>query len=839
MAEELVETAELLLRDDPSPARFAEALTGRDLEDVVRRALDPDDGRLGVVAWPGQRLHGGLMRGDLIVRGQPGQRRRVSVVGEPHLLDQRQARAAALVTAPSPGHFVRTLEPGIARGQAVFARRIAGPDGLILPDITILRGTGEGETLPAPVGARPIIRQGSRGPAVATAQTQLNTVHQRQQAEGGGIDRCPLAVDGMFGPNTRAATLSFQRFAFPAAPAEWDGIIGPRTWAMLDLHARTDAPPRPPIDPPNIPPIIPIVFRPLDPPRWAPILGGLGRAPIRAQNAVRSLVDGPETYRTMLADLRRANNRRSFVYLLGWDCYDNFPLDPSAPSPCDTSLNRVLSDAVAAGAQVRAMVWFNITGVDKMRAVQEVAGRINALTGSPGNGACILDRRHGGAGRVDPRAIEAVLSALTAAITPLTLIPGIREEAQRLQRDLADQIERAARSMLASHHQKVLLIFDGERLVAYCGGIDFNPNRATTSTNCLPRSTPQAIAPSDPQHDTHCRIVGPAASDLLRTFVDRWLDHPDHGAIDTARGALRGDPVGAVPAPPAPNPGPTDAPHGASCSVVIARTYNPPAGGVIARQRDIATLLLRAIAHAENFIYFEDQYLWNFDTPTGATLALATALNRRLPRLRHVTAVIPANAISAPALFQRAWRLRFIEEVRRGHSREIASRFQVYQPNRGRCTGDGCLGAHTYVHSKCWVFDDELAVIGSANCNRRGYQHDSEVDAFVFDDTAPSRGGPLVALADPSARNTGEALAPMPTFAQHFRMRLWREHLGVSVFDGGDNSAWPTGTTPIGNVIRFRADRPLVINATADGHAFPVIADIAEVARPIFDPTSP
>lgn len=839
MEQEWCMAAELLLADDPTPADFAAALAGGDLDDLVRRALDPDDARIGIVGWPGQRLPHELRAGDMILCGVPGARRRVAVVRDADLLDHRQARRAALVTAPEPGRFVRTLEPGTIAGAPVFARRVAGPDGLLLPDVTIVRPTAPGEALPALPGTRPTLRQGSTGPVVASAQAQINLVHGRLLARGAaGLERCPLTVDGQFGTATRAACVSFQRFAFPNVPAEWDGVIGPKTWAMLDLHARGDAPDVPPIVPPDVPPIVPpnivpVVFRPPNPPRWAPILGGVPGAPLRANNAVRALVDGPETYRTMLADIRRAANPRGFVYLLGWDCYDNFPLDPSAAVPCDTSLNRVLAAIVAAGAQVRAMIWFNITGADKVRAAREVAIRTNALT----DGACILDRRHGGAGRVDPRTIEAVLTAIGAGLSPLTLLPGIGDEVQRLRRDLADQIERAARAMLAAHHQKVLIVFDGERLVAYCGGIDVNPNRATTATNCIPRSTPQAIEPSDPQHDTHCRIVGPAAADLLQTFVDRWLDHPDHVAIDRSKGALRGHPVSAVPSPPILSPTRADAPHGASSTVAIARTYNPPAGGAIPRQRDVATLLLRAVDHAESFIYFEDQYLWNFDTPPGATLALATALNRRLPQLRHVTAVIPANAISAPALFQRAWRLRFIAEVRRGHPPDVAQRFQVYQPNRGRCTDDGCLGAHTYVHSKCWVFDDELAVIGSANCNRRGYQHDSEVDAFIFDDAASPGGGSggLIALA-----GRGEAIAPPSiTFAQRFRMQLWQEHLGVIVPDGADDSAWPRGTAVVGNVTRFKPDRPLVIGPTVDARAFPIIDQVAELARPIFDPSSP
>ena len=37
-----------------------------------------------------------------------------------------------------------------------------------------------------------------------------------------------------------------------------------------------------------------------------------------------------------------------------------------------------------------------------------------------------------------------------------------------------------------------------------------------------------------------------------------------------------------------------------------------------------------------------------------------------------------------------------------------------------------------YVHSKTWVIDDEFAIVGSANCNRRGYTHDSEASVGVY-----------------------------------------------------------------------------------------------------------
>jgi phosphatidylserine/phosphatidylglycerophosphate/cardiolipin synthase-like enzyme len=364
-----------------------------------------------------------------------------------------------------------------------------------------------------------------------------------------------------------------------------------------------------------------------------------------------------------------------------------------------------------------------------------------------------------------------------------------------------------------------MVIFDGERLIGYCGGLDLNPNRTGETTNCIPGSRQESIKASDPQHDTHCRMVGPAAAELLKTFVDRWQDHPEHGDIDTAKSPLRGAPVSSVPAPAVSHPSRDDAPYGGTASVVIARTFNPVLGSSLPKQRDVRTLLQRAIANAQRFIYFEDQYLWDFDSPSGGPLAMATALNQALPRLRHVTAIIPANAISDFWWAQRPWRQKFIAEVRRGHAPDIANRFQVFQRNVPPCGSDGCHGPHTYVHSKCWVFDDELAVIGSANCNRRGYQHDSEIDAFIFDDAVPGAGR---------------------TTAQLFRMALWEEHLGVSVPDGADNSAWPTSILPpVGHVLPFLASLPEYVGPRVDVVAAPIVEIIAEKFRRFADPVSP
>ncbi len=61
--------------------------------------------------------------------------------------------------------------------------------------------------------------------AVRQAQCQLNYAYNAQ-----------LVVDGSFGPNTRSATIYFQRCVGIAQ----DGIIGPNTWSWLNYW--TDRP---------------------------------------------------------------------------------------------------------------------------------------------------------------------------------------------------------------------------------------------------------------------------------------------------------------------------------------------------------------------------------------------------------------------------------------------------------------------------------------------------------------------------------------------------------------------------------------------------------------------
>lgn len=66
---------------------------------------------------------------------------------------------------------------------------------------------------------------GHEGPEVKTVQRIL-------YARGiKGADGKAITVDGSFGANTKAATITLQKQLFPDSTAEWDGIWGAKTWS--------------------------------------------------------------------------------------------------------------------------------------------------------------------------------------------------------------------------------------------------------------------------------------------------------------------------------------------------------------------------------------------------------------------------------------------------------------------------------------------------------------------------------------------------------------------------------------------------------------------------------
>jgi phosphatidylserine/phosphatidylglycerophosphate/cardiolipin synthase-like enzyme len=298
-----------------------------------------------------------------------------------------------------------------------------------------------------------------------------------------------------------------------------------------------------------------------------------------------------------------------------------------------------------------------------------------------------------------------------------------------------------------SHHQKILIVKGTKGLIGFCGGLDIALDRIQKVTSHT----------GSPFHDVHCRIEGDGVCDLADVFVQRWQAHPDSKSFD-AKDHLRGQS----------DRRPRKSTTRGSQSVGIARTFNAYRNGKwCAEELSVEECLMAAIGAAKRFIYIEDQYL--------ISQKVAEALLSVLPHLQHVTILIPYSSdLPYSQLARAAFVLKLWSDKATAHKARVFHRLK---------------GPHSYVHSKTWIFDDELAVIGSANCNRRGFAGDSEVCATVFD--KPS------SVKDPS-------------FAQRLRMHLWSEHLGLSkdaVRDATNAYAWVTAS---------KAEKVLVYDPFAD-----------------------
>jgi len=417
-----------------------------------------------------------------------------------------------------------------------------------------------------------------------------------------------------------------------------------------------------------------------------------------AGNTVEPLIDGPAAFAAMQRAIQSARSRDHYVYLLGWWCDPWVNLTRSG-----TCLLDLFRRAGEQGVQIRVLIW------DPPYLVFPNHSRLHA-----------------------------------AAVAALNRLPNCHA-----------QLDDAG--ITKSQHQKLLVVNGSDGLVALCGGVDVNADRLHTIPP--PRGAYRSDRPAhlgwgggsggsgsgpagggEPLHDVHVRVRGPSALPLLRMFLRRWHARSGDRAIDRTA-PLRGQFGGPVPAPV----GRQFARVGETFDGVLRLPGRRPF-----RSRSVAVqdIWLRSILGARTFIYIEEQYL--------TSQCAAEAIRTVLPRLQHVTILIPSSEITdLPGKWRR--RREFIERITRGHPH--AGKLHVYtrvpQP-AASCRRSGA--PHLYVHAKMAVIDDELLLIGSANMNNRGWETDSELVVAAFEDTP-----------------AGQA-----STAKGLRMALWAHHLGLT-----------------------------------------------------------
>jgi phospholipase D1/2 len=293
-----------------------------------------------------------------------------------------------------------------------------------------------------------------------------------------------------------------------------------------------------------------------------------------------------------------------------------------------------------------------------------------------------------------------------------------------------------------------------------------------------------------PWHDISMQIVGQPARDLTRHFVQRW------NYILRQRKPTRPTPF--LLPPPDFNPADLEALGlDGTCEVQILRSCGPWSIGTPEKtEHSIMTAYAKMIEESEHFVYIENQFFISSCVTDVATIknSIGDALVERVVR-----AAKNEEAWRAMILIPLVPGFQNTVDSEGGTSVRLIMQYQFRSICRGESSIFGRLRAQgiepedyiqfyglrawgkigprqrlvteqLYIHAKCMIVDDRIAIIGSANINERSMlgHRDSECAAIVRDTDmiwSKMNGQPYM----------------VGRFPHTLRMRLMREHLGLDV----------------------------------------------------------
>ena len=300
----------------------------------------------------------------------------------------------------------------------------------------------------------------------------------------------------------------------------------------------------------------------------------------------------------------------------------------------------------------------------------------------------------------------------------------------------------------------------------------------------------RAKVPRMPWHDIHMQIVGQPARDLTRHFVQRW------NYILRQRKPTRPTPF--LLPPPDFQPSDLEALGlNGTCEVQILRSACWWSLGTPNHtEHSIMNAYIKTIEQSEHFVYIENQFFISSCEVEGTRVEnhIGDALVERIVRASQrredwrAVIVIPLmpgfqntvdqqDGTSVRLIMQCQYRSICRGEASifgrvRAQGIEPEDYIQFYSLRSWGRIGPTkqLVTEQLYIHAKCMVVDDRIAIIGSANINERSMlgSRDSECAAVVQDTDmlwSTMNGEPYL----------------VGRFAHTLRMRLMREHLGIDV----------------------------------------------------------
>jgi len=270
-------------------------------------------------------------------------------------------------------------------------------------------------------------------------------------------------------------------------------------------------------------------------------------------------------------------------------------------------------------------------------------------------------------------------------------------------------------------HQKSWTVDAGQAgEVAFVGGI--NLDIGSVSGPGHPRDA--KIPFGKPVHDLYCEIAGPAATDVVHNFVQRWNEaseregpygiYPD---VDTAADL-------GFPEKVSPNVGSTTVQITRSVLPGLYRNSHPTPGGrayeIADGEYSIKEQYMAAIAAAKRTIYFENQLLF-----CPSTIA---ALGEALGRGVQVVVLVPRVPMSEVTAARQHPRAALLFESLTALDQSDDFTFAGLAANR-----EPGVYEDIYVHAKFAAIDDCWATIGSTNTMFRSFKGDTELNASFWD----------------------------------------------------------------------------------------------------------
>lgn len=347
----------------------------------------------------------------------------------------------------------------------------------------------------------------------------------------------------------------------------------------------------------------------------------------------------------------------------------------------------------------------------------------------------------------------------------------------------------------ASHHQKYIIVDGSLRQAAYIGGIDVAPDRM--DSNDHDGSIPRMEEATKAWHDVQLKLEGPAVTEAMQLFQERWNDPRKPHGLPAAGGN--------VPNPLADSEISQIGTTGGTHSVQLLSTYachSKDGNGDMSSfpfapdgRYNYQDALIRAIGNAEHYVYIEDQYCW----PSAVVDALGSAVARGVAVILVLAAQFDPAGLMPYHNFLRG---RAIQALTNRDSSK--NRVFVYQLERPTIDPVTQMNELIFVHAKTMIIDDRYMVVGSGNLNRRSMKTDSEMGAAVVDTDA----------VDSPIGGVQRSVGRLP---RHYRKALWSEHLRSPVDDDpfddqGSPAGFPKDDTLVGHIRQYRPAEPRFCN---------------------------